>query len=264
MNTPVSETLAVDRAGVLRATAIRKDFFSHLAVDDVTLTIEKGDVVSIVGPSGAGKSTFLRCLNLLETPESGTIRVGDLALEFGPGCPPIRRADLLALRRQVGMVFQNFNLFPHLSVLKNVALPQVKTLGMGKGEATERARELLERVGLGKKLDDYPWQCSGGQQQRIAIARVLALDPSIILFDEPTSALDAEVGAEILDIMKQLAESGTTMIVVTHEMSFARRVADRMLLMVDGRVIADGPPDTVIENPVTERAQQFFGAVLGR
>lgn len=249
---------------MMRATGIRKEFLAHAAVDDVDLTISKGDVVSIVGPSGAGKSTFLRCLNLLETPDAGSIRVGDLQLEFGAGKPPVRGGDLIALRRQVGMVFQSFNLFPHMSVLKNVALPQIKTLKTNPQEARERARELLNRVGLGTKLEDYPWQCSGGQQQRIAIARVLALDPSIILFDEPTSALDAEVGAEILEIMKQLATSGTTMIVVTHEMSFAREVSSRMLLMVDGRVIADGPPREVIENPQGDRAKRFFSAVIGR
>lgn len=248
----------------LEAHEISKSFRSHQAVKGITLHVSPGEVVSIVGPSGAGKSTFLRCLNLLEEPDGGSLRVGDTTINFGPPNSKPPRKDLLYLRRNVGMVFQSFNLFPHLSVLKNVSLPQQRTLGVPRADADTRSQALLERVGLGSKMSAYPSQCSGGQQQRIAIARALALDPAVILFDEPTSALDPEVGAEILIIMRELADEGMTMVVVTHEMAFARDVSERMLVLYEGSIIEEGPPKEIIKDPTDERTRKFFGAVLGR
>jgi polar amino acid transport system ATP-binding protein len=248
----------------LRAQKITKEFGSVRVLDEVSMDIKSGDVVSIIGPSGAGKSTFLRCINLLETPTSGVLRVGDYEIGIGPGHKHATKKELSTLRRNVGMVFQSFNLFPHLTVAENICLAQRRVLGRGKDEARVRAEELLERVGLKDKADAYPGRCSGGQQQRVAIARSLALDPNVMLFDEPTSALDPEVGAEILAVMRELADDGMTMMIVTHEMAFAREVGDRVYVMVEGRIVESGAPQQVMSEPNHPRTQQFLSAVMGR
>lgn len=248
----------------LSAENITKDFGDVRVLDDVSMNIAAGDVVSIIGPSGAGKSTFLRCMNLLETPSSGTVTIGDFSITIGPGHKTATKKELSTLRKNVGMVFQSFNLFPHLTVLENICLAQRRVLGRGRDEARERAVSLLDRVGLKDKAEQYPGRCSGGQQQRVAIARSLALDPRVMLFDEPTSALDPEVGAEILAVMKELAADGMTMMVVTHEMGFAREVGDVVHVMVDGRVVESGDPAQVMSEPSHERTRQFLSAVLGR
>jgi polar amino acid transport system ATP-binding protein len=206
----------------------------------------------------------LRCINFLETPTEGTVRVGDTSITVGAAHPHPSRKELVALRRSVGMVFQSFNLFPHLTVLRNVSLPQQRSMGRSRAEADERSTALLQRVGLSDKVHAYPGRCSGGQQQRVAIARALALDPAVMLFDEPTSALDPEVGAEVLAVMRELAAEGMTMIVVTHEMAFARDVSERMVVMADGAIVEEGDPKIVMSDPSHERTRQFFSAVLGR
>lgn len=248
----------------LSARNITKDFGPVRVLDDVSMDIQAGDVVSIIGPSGAGKSTFLRCMNLLETPTSGTVEIGDFAITLGPGHSNASKKELATLRRNVGMVFQSFNLFPHLTVLENICLAQRRVLGRSADEARVRALQLLERVGLQDKAQEYPGRCSGGQQQRVAIARSLSLDPQVMLFDEPTSALDPEVGAEILSVMRELAEEGMTMMVVTHEMGFARQVGDKVHVMVGGRIVESGDPEQVMTQPSHERTRQFLAAVLGR
>ena len=248
----------------LTAQKITKEFGSVRVLDEVSMDINSGDVVSIIGPSGAGKSTFLRCINLLETPTSGVLRVGDYEISIGPGHKHATKKELSTLRRNVGMVFQSFNLFPHLTAAENICLAQRRVLGRGKDEARVRAEELLERVGLKDKADAYPGRCSGGQQQRVAIARSLALDPNVMLFDEPTSALDPEVGAEILAVMRELADDGMTMMIVTHEMAFAREVGDRVYVMVEGRIVESGEPQQVMSKPNHPRTQQFLSAVMGR
>jgi polar amino acid transport system ATP-binding protein len=241
--------------------SVVKRFGAHTVLDDVSLAVREGEVTAIIGPSGAGKSTLLRCINLLERPCSGTITVAGTTIDASTRVPA---ADLAALRRQVGMVFQSFNLFPHLSVLRNITLPQERVLGRSRAEATARAKDLLDRVGLADKAAQYPARCSGGQQQRIAIARALALDPEVMLFDEPTSALDPEVGLEVLAVMRELAGQGMTMVVVTHEMQFARDVSDHVVVMAEGRILEEGHPDQVFEQPAEERTRQFLRAVLSR
>lgn len=248
----------------LSAKNITKDFGTNRVLDDVSMDIKSGDVVSIIGPSGAGKSTFLRCMNLLETPTSGTVEIGDFAITLGQGRSSVSKKELATLRRNVGMVFQSFNLFPHLTVLENICLAQRRVLGRDAEQARVRAFELLDRVGLKDKASEYPGRCSGGQQQRVAIARSLSLDPQVMLFDEPTSALDPEVGAEILAVMRELAEEGMTMMVVTHEMGFARQVGDLVHVMVDGRIVESGDPEQIMTQPSHDRTRQFLAAVLGR
>lgn len=240
---------------------ISMQYGDHVVLDDVTLHVEPGTVTALVGPSGAGKSTFLRCINLLAQPNAGTIRVAGHTIEPGR---TVSNRDLAALRRSVGMVFQSFNLFPHMTALKNISYPQQKVLGRSKDEADARSMQLLERVGLSEKAGQHPERCSGGQQQRIAIARALALDPSIMLFDEPTSALDPEVGLEVLAVMRELAAEGMTMIVVTHEMQFARDVSDTLVVMADGRIIEQGDPHKIMSDPEQPRTRQFLRAVLER
>lgn len=246
----------------LELRGIRKEFNGQTVLSDVTLDVACGEVVAFIGPSGAGKSTLLRCVNYLEVPTEG-----ELLLDGKPAVAiasrPTRQ-ELTTLRRQVGMVFQSFNLFPHISVLRNIALPQERVLGRSREEAEVRAMELLTRVGLADKAHTKPTRCSGGQQQRIAIARALALDPSVMLFDEPTSALDPELGGEVLAVMQELAASGMTMLVVTHEMSFARRVSDRTVFMAGGKIVEQGPPDQVFGAPQHERTKKFLEAVLER
>lgn len=247
---------------VLRLQGIGKQFGDHVVLDSVTLDVTRGEVVAFIGPSGAGKSTLLRCINYLETPTDGTI-VLDGKPVASAGSPPTRE-ELMTLRRWVGMVFQSFNLFPHISVLRNITLPQERVLGRSKAEAEERARELLDRVGLADKAAASPARCSGGQQQRIAIARALALEPTVMLFDEPTSALDPELGAEVLAVMQELAAEGMTMLVVTHEMSFARRVSNRTVFMADAGIVEEGPPEQVFGDPQHQRTRRFLQAVLER
>ncbi len=217
--------------------------------------ISKGEVVVVIGPSGSGKSTFLRCLNLLEHPTDGEIYIGD-ELITSP------KADVNKIRQKMGMVFQQFNLFPHLTIMENITLAPVKLKKMSKKEAIKKGEELLERVGLPDKANAYPAQLSGGQKQRGAIARALAMQPDIMLFDEPTSALDPEMVGEVLDVMKDLAKSGMTMVVVTHEMGFAREVGSRVLFMDQGIIMEQGTPDEIFTNPTNERTQSFLSKVL--
>jgi polar amino acid transport system ATP-binding protein len=233
----------------------------YRAVKNVTLDIARGEVVAIVGPSGAGKSTLLRTINMLEEPSAGKISVGDFRFSLDQ---KLSVEELLKLRRSTGMVFQSFNLFPHMTVEKNISLPQMRVLKRSKSEAESRTARLLERVHLSDKAQAYPARLSGGQQQRIAIARALALDPQVMLFDEPTSALDPELGLEVLSVMRELAEEGMTMIVVTHEIAFAAEVADRLVVMAGGEIIEEGKPKEVIRNPKSERTQRFFRAILDR
>lgn len=240
---------------------ISKRFGDHTVLDDVSLHVDPGSVTAMIGPSGAGKSTFLRCINLLERPDSGIIRVDNHEIVTGRRIPA---RELTALRRTVGMVFQSFNLFPNMTVLRNVSFPQEKILGRSREEADARSLALLDRVGLKDKASSHPARCSGGQQQRIAIARALALSPSIMLFDEPTSALDPELGLEVLAVMRELAEEGMTMIVVTHEMSFARDVSDHLVVMADCHIIEQGDPHEIMTDPKEERTKRFLRAVLER
>ena len=233
-----------------------KKSFHHLEVlKGINLTVNEGEVVCVIGPSGGGKSTFLRCLNRLEEPTGGQIFVDGYEITD----PKI---NLNKVRQNIGMVFQSFNLFAHLSVKKNIMLAPVDLKLMSKDEAEKKAMELLDRVGLSDKAGAFPHQLSGGQQQRVAIARALAMNPDIMLFDEPTSALDPEMVGEVLSVMKERAEGGMTMVVVTHEMGFARDVADRVLLMADGVIAEEGTPEQIFEHPQVKRTQDFLAAVL--
>ena len=248
---------------MIRLEGIHKRFGALEVLKGVDLNVAKGEVVCILGPSGSGKSTFLRCVNLLEPPEQGDIYIEGNDICKGPGSGNGEQSwKLDFVRQRVGIVFQQFNLFPHKSALENVTLAQEKVLGRSKQEARAKATELLERVGLGDKLDQYPERLSGGQQQRVAIARALAMDPHVMLFDEVTSALDPELVKEVLDTMRELAEEGMTMIVVTHEIGFAREVADRVIFMDGGVIVEEGPPAQVIDAPQEERTKQFLGLVL--
>ena len=249
-----AEAQAVDAAGV-RITGLNKSYGSNHVLRGIDLEVAPGEVVCLIGPSGSGKSTLLRCVNLLETPDSGSVVVG----EFDVTDPDV---DLDVLRRHVGMVFQQFNLFPHLSVLDNCTVAQLKVLKRPKAEAEAVARRQLERVGLAELADRFPDQLSGGQQQRVAIARALAMDPQLMLFDEPTSALDPETVGDVLAIMRHLAHEGMTMLVVTHEMGFAREVADRVVFMDGGVVVESGPASSVIAEPSQPRTQDFLRRVL--
>lgn len=245
----------------MKLERVAKSYGTFRVLEEIDLLVHSGDVLAIIGPSGSGKSTLLRCINWLEPANEGIISVGDVTLQCGE--VPDRRL-LGALRRDLGMVFQSFNLFPHMTVLRNVSLAQERTLGRSRREADEVSMALLDRVGLAAKADDYPARCSGGQQQRIAIARALALGPKVMLFDEPTSALDPELGLEVLNVMRGLADSGMTMIVVTHEMSFAENVSDHTMIMAEGRILEYGPSREVIRNPRTDRARSFLRAVNER
>jgi polar amino acid transport system ATP-binding protein len=247
----------MSKALKIELSHVTKRFGDHTVLNDVHLGVREGEVVAMLGPSGAGKSTLLRCVNLLERPDSGAVRVGDQAVDV----KAIRPRDLQALRRKAGMVFQSFNLFPHLTVLQNVNLAQQSALGRTKQDATARSMSLIARVGLEDKANQYPSRLSGGQQQRIAIARALAMDPEVMLFDEPTSALDPELGLEVLAVMRELADSGMTMIVVTHEIQFAREVAEEVVVMAEGVILEKGPARELISNPQHERTQRFLRAV---
>ena len=234
---------------------LEKSFGGHMVLKGINEHISKGEKVAVIGPSGSGKSTFLRCLNLLEQPTGGTITFEGVDITDP-------KNDINKLRARMGMVFQHFNLFPHLSVKENIKLAPVKLKLMTKDEADKKALELLERVGLPDKANAYPKQLSGGQQQRIAIARALAMNPDVMLFDEPTSALDPEMVGEVLEIMKELADDGMTMVVVTHEMGFAREVATRVLFMDGGQILEQGAPQIFFENPENERLRDFLSKVL--
>ncbi len=244
-------------AGILQVADLRKSYGKLDVLCGIDLEIQKGEVVCVIGPSGSGKSTLLRCLNMLERPDGGRIALEGREI-FGEGRPK----GLDILRREVGMVFQQFNLFPHMTAKANVSVAQVQVRGRKRGEADARSVELLTRVGLEDKIDEYPDRLSGGQQQRVAIARALAMDPEIMLFDEVTSALDPELVKGVLDVMRELAESGMTMICVTHEMNFAREVADRVIFMDEGVIIEQGKPKSVLGSPSHERTQRFLGLVL--
>jgi polar amino acid transport system ATP-binding protein len=244
---------------------IHKRFGELEVLKGVDFDVGKGEVICILGPSGSGKSTLLRCVNLLEPPEEGEIFIEGHDICKGPRSGTGEESwELDFVRQRVGIVFQQFNLFPHKSALENVTLAQQTVLGRSREEATEKATELLERVGLGDKLHEYPERLSGGQQQRVAIARALAMDPRVMLFDEVTSALDPELVKEVLDAMRELAEEGMTMIVVTHEIGFAREVADRVIFMDGGVIVEQGKPADVLENPREERTKRFLGLVLER
>ncbi|MEO2776748.1 amino acid ABC transporter ATP-binding protein [Flavonifractor plautii] len=234
---------------------LTKRFGKNLVLDDISETIEQGEKVVIIGPSGSGKSTFLRCMNLLETPTSGTISFEGTVIND-------RKTDINAIRRQMGMVFQHFNLFPNMTIRKNITLAPVKTKLMSQEEADAEAEKLLDRVGLKDRADSYPIQLSGGQKQRIAIVRALAMKPKVMLFDEPTSALDPEMVGEVLEVMKELADEGMTMVVVTHEMGFAREVGTRVLFMDGGHILEQNEPHAFFANPKEERTKEFLSKVL--
>ena len=244
---------------VVRLEGIRKSFGSTEVLHGVDLSVHAGEHVVVFGPSGSGKSTLLRTINLLEEPSAGSVRV--LGVEYGPAAPRRKRGSPIELRRRVGMVFQQFNLFPHLTALYNVSLPLRAAKRLARSEAEQRAAEALKQVGLLRFAGRYPGELSGGQQQRVAIARALALDPNVMLFDEPTSALDAELVGEVLAVMRRVAESGMTMVIVTHELGFAREIGDFNVFMDDG-VIADSGPRGFYENCTNPRTKQFMAAVL--
>jgi polar amino acid transport system ATP-binding protein len=250
---------------MLSLQGVCKRFGNLEVLRGVDLEIKKGEVVCVLGPSGSGKSTLLRCVNLLEPPEEGDIHLEGRSICKGPGSGTGEQSwELNFVRQRVGIVFQQFNLFPHKTALQNVTMAQEKVLDRPKTEARERGTKLLERVGLGDKLNEYPERLSGGQQQRVAIARALAMDPHVMLFDEVTSALDPELVKEVLDSMRKLAEEGMTMMVVTHEIGFAREVADRVVFMDGGVIVEQGPPSQVLDAPREERTKQFLGLVLER
>lgn len=251
--------------GLVEITKVRKSFGSTEVLKGITLTVEPGGVAVIVGPSGSGKSTLLRTINHLEKVDGGHIAIDGTLVGYevrGKRLHELREKDILKQRTEIGMVFQNFNLFPHLTALENVAEAPVVAQGRTKEEARRRGLELLDRVGLKDRAGAYPRQLSGGQQQRVAIARALALDPKILLFDEPTSALDPELVNEVLDVIRGLAKSGTTLIIVTHEMGFARDVADTVVFMDEGQIVEQGSPREVFTNPQEPRTRSFFSKVL--
>ncbi|MFE3451658.1 amino acid ABC transporter ATP-binding protein [Nonomuraea sp. NPDC059194] len=240
---------------MIRVRGLNKWFGRHHALRDIDLDVARGEVVVVIGPSGSGKSTLCRCLNRLETAQQGEIVID--------GVPaPLEGRELARLRADVGMVFQSFNLFQHKTVLENITLAPMKVRGAGRADAEKSARELLDRVGIGEQAGKLPGQLSGGQQQRAAIARALAMRPKVMLFDEPTSALDPEMVGEVLDVMTGLARDGMTMVVVTHEMGFARRAADRVVFMADGQIVEQGAPATFFDDPQTDRARDFLAKVL--
>jgi ABC-type polar amino acid transport system ATPase subunit len=244
-----------DESPMIVCQDVQKFFGSFQVLKRVNLKVERGEVLCIVGPSGGGKSTFLRTLNALEKFEAGRIRIGDIEL-------PGTRREVIEIRREVGMVFQSFNLFPHMTIRRNVALAPVRARGLSWREANERSERLLARVHIADQADKYPSQISGGQQQRAAIARALAMEPKILLFDEPTSSLDPEMVQEVLEVMRQLAHTGITMIVVTHEMGFAREVADHVVFMADGALVHKAPPGEFFDRSADPRLSSFLSKVL--
>lgn len=240
---------------MIKLVNLKKSFGHNEVLKGIDLEIDKGDIVAIIGPSGSGKSTILRCMNLLEEPSSGDI--------FFEGVNIVEnKKDIDSIRQNIGMVFQNFNLFPHKTVLENITLAPNLLKKFSSDESKNKAEDLLKRVGLLEKKDSYPSQLSGGQQQRIAIARALAMEPDMMLFDEPTSALDPEMVKEVLDVIKELAAEGMTMAIVTHEMGFAKEVADRVIFVDGGQIVEDGSPEMVFNNPKSDRAKDFFNKIL--
>ncbi|MFC9774880.1 amino acid ABC transporter ATP-binding protein [Paenibacillus chitinolyticus] len=240
---------------MINFTNVNKYYGSFHVLQNINLEVQKGEVVVVIGPSGSGKSTMLRCINRLETIQQGELTVEGVRVND-------KKTDINKLRREIGMVFQHFNLYPHKKVIENITLAPVKVLGLSKAEAEKRAMLYLEKVGIPDKAQSFPSQLSGGQQQRVAIARGLAMEPNIMLFDEPTSALDPEMIGEVLDVMKTLAKEGMTMVVVTHEMGFAREVADRVVFMDQGQIIEEALPKQFFENPREERAKLFLSRLL--
>jgi len=255
--TPPSQPGSLDQPPAIDIGDLYKSFGDLEVLAGIDIAVRFGEVVCVIGPSGSGKSTLLRCVNLLEEPTSGRIVIEGVDIT-DPDC------EIDDVRTKIGMVFQQFNLFPHLSVLANLTIAQRKVLGRSKADAEAKAREVLERVGMIDKIDEYPARLSGGQQQRVAIARALAMDPDMMLFDEATSTLDPELVGEVLGVMRSLAAEGMTMMVVTHEMEFARHVADRVVFMADGRIVEEGPPDEVLLRPANERTQRFLQMVENR
>ncbi len=240
---------------MIKVSHITKQFKQLKAVDDVSLEIEKGEIVCLIGPSGSGKSTVLRCIHGLERPENGEVYIDGQLLDP-------KRPDYMTLRRRMGFVFQHFHLFPNMSVLDNLTLAQIQVMKKTKEEAEQTAMEYLKRVGLTDKRDEYPSKLSGGQKQRVAIARALCMNPEVMLFDEPTSALDPEMVVEVLDVMKELAMQGMTMVIVTHEMGFAKEVASRMVFLEDGKIVEEGNTKDFFEHPQSARARDFLGKVM--
>ena len=257
MSELVTEAASAEPEGTvkIRIEGLKKSFGDLVVLNGINTTISQGEVVCVIGPSGSGKSTFLRCLNKLEDITGGKVTVDDYDLTDP-------KVDLDKVRQHIGMVFQHFNLFPHMTVLENVTLAPLLTKKMDKAAAEKKARELLAQVGLAEKADVKPATLSGGQKQRVAIARALAMNPSIMLFDEATSALDPEMVGDVLEVLRQLAAGGMTMVVVTHEMGFAREVASRVIFMADGNIVEDGNPDAVFGNPKHPRLQEFLSKVL--
>jgi cystine transport system ATP-binding protein len=247
-------------APVLSVRGISKSFGDHRVLTSIDLRVQRGRVLALIGPSGSGKTTVLRCLNGLEVPDGGVIEVGDgLSLDFSS---PVGRKELALLRDRSAMVFQHYNLFPHLTVLENVMEGPVQVQKRPRAEAEAEARALLARVGLAERADAYPFQLSGGQQQRVGIVRALALRPQLLLFDEPTSALDPELVGDVLSVIKELADEGWTMVIVTHELQFASQVADEIVFMADGLVVEQGPPAQLLRTPKNERTRQFLHRLL--
>lgn len=240
---------------MIKVEKLYKSFGKNEVLKDISTEIKEKEVIAIIGPSGSGKSTFLRCLNLLEEPTSGVISIGKDVLTD-------KKTNIMKVREKVGMVFQHFHLFPHKTVLENLIYAPMKVKGVSKAEATATAEDLLRKVGLYEKRGEYPNRLSGGQKQRVAIARALAMNPSVMLFDEPTSALDPEMVKEVLEVMKVLADSGMTMVIVTHEMNFAREVADRILFLDGGVLVEDTPPNEFFNSPRSSRAKEFLEKVL--
>ena len=255
------------RDSLIQVTDLKKHYKGGAikALDGVTVNINRGDVMAVIGPSGSGKSTFLRSLNLMEEPTGGAIIFNGVDLtkkKYRDESGKMVKLDIDSLRQKMGMVFQHFNLFPHMTILENMVLAPVKVKGMDRAEAEKKALELLDRVGLKDRADAYPIQLSGGQKQRVAIVRALAMEPEVMLFDEPTSALDPEMVGEVLDVMKELAKEGMTMVVVTHEMGFAREVGNRVLFMADGQLLEQGTPEEIFEHPQNPRLKDFLAKVL--
>jgi cystine transport system ATP-binding protein len=242
---------------MIEITGLRKTFQETEVLKGIDLNIKKGQVTVIIGPSGSGKTTLLRCMNLLEYPSQGTLKIGTIQIDFQSGLKP-KLNDVLALRRQTGMVFQANNLFPHMTALGNVMEAQIMVQKKPKEEARVTALQLLQKVGLGEKVDVFPHQLSGGQQQRVGIARAMSTQPQLLLFDEPTSALDPELVGEVLKVIKELATEGITMVIVTHEMKFASEVADRIIFVDGGQIVEDGAPDQIFNHPKNDRTRLFL------
>lgn len=240
---------------MIKVKNLHKSFKKNEVLKNITTTIDEGTVVAVLGPSGSGKSTFLRCLNLLEVPNNGQIWINDEEITA-------KNADVMKIRQEIGMVFQHFHLFPHMTVLENITYAPTSVKGISASDAKNIAEDLLKKVGLLDKIDAYPGSLSGGQKQRVAIARALAMQPKVMLFDEPTSALDPEMVKEVLDVMKSLVHTGMTMVVVTHEMGFAKEVADRILFLDNGNIVEDAPPAQFFTNPDSERAKDFLKKIL--